>query len=167
MQTMHAKLFVVSLALGILFLVAGTAMAGRWEGGLAAFVLLGLVLVYHRRQVQWMPSLLLGLYTLAAAGGLLAGGSPFLLMVGVTAALSAWDLDHSISSLEGNAKTEFGRDQQSKRVLLLAGVIGISLILTSLGLLLRLSLPFGAMLFLASAALGSISLLAHLLQIKS
>jgi hypothetical protein len=164
MQTRMAKLLGVSLALSILCLVLGVALAGRWEGGMAALILLSLGLLYHRLPAQWMPSLLLGLYTLAVAGGLLAGGSPFLLLGGVVTALAAWDLNHSISSLAGNARTNFGPDQQNKRLLLLAGVVGLSLAFINLGLLVRVSLPFGVILLLASAALGGLSMLIYLLQ---
>ncbi len=166
MQTMPSKLFIASLAFGMLCLVVGVALAGRWEGAPAALILLGLALVFRRRPYPWMPSLMLGLYTLAVAGGLLAGGSPALLIVGLVSALAAWDLEHSISSLAGNAKTEFGQDQENKRLLLLAGVVGLSLLLTSLGLVIRLSLPFGVMTLLALVALGSISMLGKHLQKK-
>jgi hypothetical protein len=153
-----------SFALSLLCLVLGGLLVGHWQGSAAAVVILSLALFSRRRPVAWMPSLLLGTYTLAAALGLLRGGSPLLLLGGLVFALGAWDLDHAALALSGNAGSGLGQEVQRRRLLLAGGTAGLSLLLVAAGQLLRFSLPFGVVLLLALAALGSLALLNRLLQ---
>jgi hypothetical protein len=152
------------LSLSLLCLSLGTSLAGDWVGAAAAVLILGLALVFRRRSIPWMPSLLLGLYTLAAALGLLRESSPLLLLNGLVFALGAWDLDHAALALSGSASSGFGQEVQRRRLLLSAGILGLSLLLVTAGQMLHIRLPFGVVLLLALAALGSLALLNRLLQ---
>jgi hypothetical protein len=90
---------------------------------------------------------------MVAAGGLLAGHSPYLLIIGSVTALCAWDLALFEKSLAGDQHQVLVNVLESNHLQSLGLVVLIGLILTSAGLLLRLTVPFGVIVLIVLLAL--------------
>lgn len=146
-------IYFICLAISAVCLFLGYYPASSWQV-LAALVVMAVLWFFARKSTSlWPTSAILTIYLLVAAGGLLAGYSTYLLIIGSVAALSCWDLALFNQSLAG--------DQQQAHVgvleknhlqsLGLAALIGLILVIA--GLQIRLTLPFGVIVLLVLLAL--------------
>jgi ABC-type Mn2+/Zn2+ transport system permease subunit len=117
-----------------------------------------------RRGIQavWLPTAGLVLSTGLAAVGILSGGQPFLLALGVMAALASWDLVLLENSLGGGPPQQAaffeGRHLKSLALAIGLGTLGVAV---GVGGALQLSLPFGGLILLVALILFCLDRLIH------
>lgn len=125
-------------------LLLGYILAGKlWILAVLAGVVLLWIII--RRSSAAAGTLLL-IYVVLAMGGILMKAAAAPMVVGVTAALAAWD---AFSLPPGSQNAAHGRS--------LAAFLVVAPVLAMLGLQLDLRLPFGALLFLALLCIGSLT----------
>ena len=130
-------------------MLAGLAAGGHWTAALPALAPALLMLLARRTPSGWLPTAALVLSTGLAAAGILSGGQPFLLALGVVAALAGWDLVLLENSLHGSppqhAALFEGRHLKSLAFAAGLGALGVAV---GVGGALQLSLPFGILILL-------------------
>lgn len=133
-------------------LAAGLAAAGRPWAALAVLplALSGAVAPFLRG--AWLPTLCLVAGTAAAAGGLACGAPPVLALLGAAGALASWDLALLAQAAAPPARGAAPPPSPARHLLALALGLAPGLALACLGRLVRLELPFVAMLALAAVA---------------
>jgi hypothetical protein len=133
---MTAKLLLVSTIIAMGALALGYGLIGLWVWTMF-IVTLGLVwLIGQRRDWGWMASVGLVLFVSTAAFGLWLGAGTGWMLIGVVAALSAWDLDHFTQRLSGAGRVESARDLERRHLqrLLTVDVSGLVLAIVALGI---------------------------------
>ena len=146
-----------SVVLATCGLMAAYAIGALWVPAGTILVLGILWIAGCKRDWPLLGSLMLGLSTLAAAVGAWLGLRPVFLVVGLAAALSAWDLDHYWRELRNADVVERRRTlswHHLRRVLI---VDGISLLCAAVALRVRIELSFAAALLLGLIALVGLS----------
>ena len=175
----------------ICILVATAALAlgyglNRQPIGVLVFVALGLLwLVGQRYALRAFAGLGMLGFTGGALLGTLYGVQSGWMLVGITAALVAWDLHHFIQHMRVSEQAETtpedageradieGRTDAEARVLehlhlrRLAIVSGLGLLLGTLALTVRLTLSFGIIVALGLVAIYGLSRLVHYLRQES
>jgi hypothetical protein len=125
------------LTVGVFFLAAGYAFAGRWW----LIVPAGLVWLAGVA-AGWSSIVFVSLVCLAAAG-VCAGAWPPPMIIGATMALAGWDLasweDFAADGLPAGAATRLGRRHSAG----LALALGSGLLAALLGRMVSFDLPFG------------------------
>jgi prepilin signal peptidase PulO-like enzyme (type II secretory pathway) len=172
-------------------LVATAALAlgyglNRQPIGVLVFIALGLLwLVGQRYALQAFAGPGLLGFTIGVLLGTLYGVQSGWMLVGITAALVAWDLQHFVQHIHVSEQTETTpedaegrvdvevRGDAEKRALerlhlqRLAIVSGLGLLLGTLALTVRLTLSFGVILALGLVAIYGLSRLIHYLRQES
>ncbi len=140
------------LVIALSCLLAGYGLAGQWLilPALAGMAL-GWLALRDRPGIS-PHGILLVAYIFLAAGGILFGGSPYLMIAGVTAALACWDLRRFAESLEGDQVSDLAAALQKQHLEALALAASLGLLLGLGGALLRLHIPFGLTVFLVLMA---------------
>jgi len=151
---LRQQVLAVVLMLAILSVSLAYLLGGQWEWCLVLLAVgcLEWFACYHHW--GWMGTLALCFYVFVTGLGVLMGRSPVLMLVGIIAALAAWDLDRFdrlIGPLNTGAVQQIER--QHLRRLLVVG--GAGLVLGLAAVLLRVKFAFGW-----AALLGIISVLA-------
>jgi hypothetical protein len=132
-------------------------LAGLWIGvGLLAALGL-LCLVGQWRGWDWVLSVGLVLFVTAAAIGLWLNLPAGWMLVGMVAALSAWDLDRFARRLKRAGHVERARELERSHLwrLLVVDALGMAVAAVALGL--RVEFGFGAALFLGLIAVLALS----------
>lgn len=153
---MSERRFLIFLSgAGAVACLAAGMGARWWQGLIPVGVLAGYLLIRPLRRLDWLPSAALVLYLIAASVGLLTGGSPAWLVYGACAALAAWDLANFSRGLAGAGQDDLMRRCAREHARALGLALGVGLALVSVGLFVRLRLPFIVMLTaLAGASAG-------------
>ncbi len=149
-------LFAVCLALSVLCLATGYAIAGQWLGTVVA-IIIGLAWLLARKY----PALGLSLICLwasvcLAVAGQLTGSPPLLMICGSGIALAVWDLlllDVALGSDSLGAQT---RQYESKHLQSLILALGLGLFAAFLGRLMTLQIPFVLLLLFIALAVFSL-----------
>jgi hypothetical protein len=120
--------------------LGGFVLASRWQMAplLLAAALVGWAI--GRLRPHWLPGACLLGYVTCAAGGVLLGVSPAMLIAGVALMLVSWELMD-------------GREPDRARLTLLLASAGAGLLMAEAGLWVRLQLPFGGVLLAGGVAL--------------
>jgi hypothetical protein len=143
------SLTLTALCLGIGFVTIG-------PGAVFAAVLLTLLvwLLAYKWPSTWLSTAALVLTVGLAAVGLLAGAVAYLMLLGVIFALANWDLAFLELVLAGNSsKTVTLLEKKHYQSLALA--LGLTLLVTFTGRMIRFQIPFiGLMLLVALAIFG-------------
>ncbi|MFN2291058.1 MAG: hypothetical protein ACK2UC_07720 [Anaerolineae bacterium] len=146
-----------SLALAAAALALGYGQDGRWAWSLAVLVATAVWVAGQWRRWPRIPDVGLPILTGFAAVGVLLGLRAELMVLGLTGALCAWDLDRFLSRLEQAGQVRDPRalaDRHLGRLLSVAG-LGLLLALLALQMELRLTLWTALLLgLLAVLALG-------------
>jgi hypothetical protein len=139
-----------------LALALGYAGQALWAGA-SLCVAIGLVWLAQSRGAHWATdACLAGWVGLAAFGawqGLLAGW----MLLGLVAALAAWDLDHFAERLRAAGHVAQRTELTRAHLRRLAIVVGMGLLLGSIALGVRYELTFGWALLVAALAIYSLS----------
>jgi hypothetical protein len=151
-MTLRKTLFVVCLVVSALCLAAGYGISGQWVGVLVA-IITGLAWLLARKYpASWLPLLCLLMTVGLAVAGRLTGSPPFLMICGSGVALAVWDLLFLDVALGSHSSGEQARQYEGKHLQSLALALGSGLLVTFLGRLLNLQIPFVLlMLFIALA----------------
>ena len=149
----------IALAISILVSVSALATAYAVEGFLIpAAVILGVGLPWllkGRSWGGWIAWLTTGVLALASVIGAALGANAWFLVIGLVAALSAWDLDTFARQLW--SVDEVAQELESRHLARLLFVDVLSLVLTGLALTVELQLSFGVAVVLALVALVALS----------
>lgn len=157
----------ISTVLAASALALGYATGQRWIEALLMLAWGTLWLLGQRRGWGGVASLVLFLFTGAAALGLLLGLGSGWMALGVAAALCAWDLDHFARRLRSAGRVERAHELERRHLLRLLVVSGLGFLLMSVALGLQLELGFGAAVFLGLLVVISLGQLVGLLRRES
>ena len=155
----------ICILAGMLPLAAGYFQFDLPFVGIGCLVIGLLWLLSQWRHLDWAASLSMLVFTCAAALGVWVGLSPFLLAISVLGSLLAWDLADLSRRLRWAAPEDDLHLLEKQHLLRLAGLGGLSLVLTLAALIVRLQISFGWLFLLAIvAALGLLQLVKRLRQ---
>lgn len=118
----------------------GFILAEKWWGVILSAVLVFTWLLPRRHQPRWLQSTRLAGFAGIAAGGILDGVSPIILIAGVALALACWELEDQLpAGIKSSDMTAYSKNHLTRLALtLLAGLAA-----AEAGLLLSFHLPFG------------------------
>lgn len=137
-------------------LAVGYAMAGQWVALVAVLIAFLAWLPARQWLSTWLSSSALVVTVSLAAAGLLAGASPFLMILSATLALASWDLvrfDHTLTG-GSSAKTVARLEKKHYESLVLA--LGTGLLVALTGRMIRFQIPFVGMVILVIFVLFSL-----------
>lgn len=143
---LYGSLFISAVCLG-----AGLALAGQSLVGLAALIPAGITLWSMKPYDEAKLTAALGIAVLLGGYGLLANASAFLMMLGVSMALAGWDLA-SLNARIDDSKPGASRMEQ-RHLLALGPAVGLGILVSAAGQLIRIQIPFIILLVLVGAAL--------------
>jgi hypothetical protein len=150
---MNSWPFRVCLFALVKLLLVGYGLAGHLPAGFALSLVTLCGWAALRFQRRWLPSTLLVISVCGAAGGLLADGSPFLMVAVISAALACWELAGRPENQKGAILDPPQRVDERAHLILLVFSTGLGLFLAEMGLLVKIRLPFVAVLLAALLAL--------------
>jgi len=143
-----ASIFLGSLTLSVEF---GWGMKNLW---MLLWLLIGAIWMFSRRyEISWIDSVLMCVFSLAAAFGVLQGGPAILALLVVLSVLTAWQLANLQQSIGFIADENTTQMIIKRRLIRLLGVITISFVLAVGASLFNFTLNFWAALLLAVLAL--------------
>ena len=154
---MTARLLPITIGLATLVLAVGYAVGGEW---IFSLILLAVgVLWWFGQGRDWngLASVVLMGFVAAAAIGLWRGLPAGWMLVGVVAALSAWDLDHFARRLSSVERVEMRPALEQRHLRRLAMVDGLGLLLAGVALVVRYKFSFGVALVLGLVAVLGLS----------
>ena len=156
-MSLRRTLILICATAGAACLVLGYVSAGRGMLALVALVTLPAWWLTYKRPGAFPPVAALVISVGLAAGGLLAGATPWLMLVSATLALAGWDLvllEHSLpgsSSAATSTLTQF----MSLHYTSLALPLGLGLLIAVVVRMIPVQVPFWGMVLLAIFALWS------------
>ena len=154
---MTARLMLISTILAASTLGLGYALNGLWGGALLALAVGILWLIGQRYGGGWVAFMSLALFVGMAAAGLeLRWGAGWTLL-GIVAALSAWDLDHLAQRLRHAEQVREERRLERQHLWRLLSVDGLGLLFAAIALGIRIELGFGLALILGLLAVVGLS----------
>jgi len=151
-MALRKALFYLCLSIFSLCLVAGFGAAGQWLLALAALAPASAMLLAQKPDRHWLSSVSLAAVVILSAAGLLLGGPSLLMVLGSTAALAAWDLLNFTHAISGSLP-DHARQMESAHLKSLALALGSALMVITIGLTIRLHVPFIVIFPLALLAL--------------
>ncbi|HET9912685.1 MAG TPA: hypothetical protein VFQ13_12390 [Anaerolineales bacterium] len=141
-MTLRKTFFFICLIASVLCTAAGYAIAGNWIGVILA-ILMGPIWLFTRKYPDsWLLLTCLLMSVGLAVAGRLIGASPLLMILGSGLALAVWDLLFLDTSLRRNSSGEQTRQYEYRHLQSLALALGSGLLITLLGRLLNLQIPF-------------------------
>ncbi len=156
-MSLTAKIVPVCIGLSAGVFALASTLGGLWFLALPILVLGVMWLAGQRRGWPWIASLGLALSAVAAAGGLLLGLGVGAMLVGLVAALAAWDLHHFSRTLESVPRVEGARNLERRHLLRLLSALGLGALLSAVALGVDVSLSFGIVLLLGLVAILGLS----------
>jgi len=153
----------ISSALTVSIILAGAALTvayglgALWLPAVGILVLKALWIVAQRANWSWMGWLMVVLFAGAAAVGTLLGLTPIPLVVGLIAALSAWDLGEFARQLRCVDAVEHEQALKRRHLRRLLIVDGLGLLFALLTLSIQIKLSFGLAVVLGLVALLGLS----------
>ncbi len=154
---MTAAALITSIVLAASALILAYALGALWLPA-AAILIFGLAwIVGQRLGWRWVAWLMVGSSVVAAAVGAWLDLSPVLLVVGLIAALSAWDLDGFARQLKRVDAVEQKQVLQRRHLRRLLLADGLGLLLAVLAVTVQVDLSFGLALILGLIALLGLS----------
>jgi hypothetical protein len=154
---MTARLLPITIGLATLALVSGYAAGGEWTWMLILLTM-GILWWYGLgRNWDGLASVVLIGFVVAAAMGLWHGLPAGWMLVGMVAALSAWDLDHFARRLKSVERVETRPALEWRHLRRLVSVDSLSLLLAGMALVTRYKFSFGVALSLGLVAVVGLS----------
>ncbi len=154
---MIRKLWYIGFTCATCALVTGYAIGGYWIWTLPILGLAVLGLLGQRRGLKWAASMELLLFVGLAVIGIRQALSFGLMLLGMIAALAAWDIDHFQQRMEDVVRVDQREDMERKylRRLLIIETSGALLAFTAVSLTVTFS--FGSALLLGLLAVVGLS----------
>ena len=184
-MNLSTRIMTISTLVATAALALGYGLYGE-PLGVLIFIALGLLwLAGQRYALQAFAGLGMLGFSIGALHGTLYGVQSGWMLVGITAALVAWDLQHFVQhlrvnerdetdSVDAEARTESeiraeaeARALQRRHLQRLAIVSGLGLLLGALALTVRITLGFGIIFALGLVAIYGLSRLIHYLRQES
>lgn len=156
-MSMISRLWYINLGCATAALVAGYALGGLWIWVPLILCLPILGLLGQLRGWKWTPSLEFLFFAGLAASGLWLKLAPGLMLLGMIAALTAWDLESFLQRLEEAGKIEHRDDLERKHLIRLLIVGGSSALLAVSVLSIDMNFSFGLTLLLGLLAVVGLS----------
>jgi hypothetical protein len=138
-------------------LTAGLGPQGRWLWTAAVGLLAVLWLLGYWRGLAWVATVGLVGFVAAAALGLLMGLAAGWMVLGLLAALCAWDLHRFVQRLRRVERVEAQGDLERRHLQRLLAVAGLGLLAAFLALRIEVRLTFLMALFLGLLAVWGLS----------
>lgn len=154
---MTRKLWYVSLGCATCALGAGYALGDFWIWTLPILGLAALWLLGQRRGLKWITSLELLLFVGLAAIGLWQKLAPSLMLLGIIAALAAWDIENFHQRVEGVEIVDHRDDLERKYLQRLLIIEGSGALLAVAAVSLTVTFSFGSALLLGLLAVVGLS----------
>lgn len=156
-MSLTAKLVPASIGLSAGAFALGCVLGGLWFVALPVLILGVTWLIGQSRGWPWIAPLGLALSTVAAAAGLLLGLGAGWMLVGLVAALAAWDLHHFSHTLESVPRVEGERNLERRHLQRLLIAVGLGVLLAAVALGIDVTLSFGFVLLLGLVAVLGLS----------
>jgi len=147
----------VSIVLATFALVLGYALHGLWAGVLFIVALGAFWLLAQRRGWDWIASVELVIFVGTAVVGLGLTSRAGWMLLGVVAALAAWDLDHFAQRMKKGGHIEGAQALERRHLLRLLVVSGLGLLLAAVALEIKITLQMGTALLLGVLAILCLS----------
>jgi hypothetical protein len=141
-MSLRKALLLFSLMVTTVCLAGGYTLVGSWIGAGLAFLPPLAMLFYKKLLAPWLPPAFLCSAVCLAGAGLFEGTAPFLMILGVIAALAAWDLVNLDRLLAKSASSQAIEAIERAHLRSLALALSLGVILAGSGLLLTLQVPF-------------------------
>lgn len=154
---MIANALTTSIILAASALAAAYGLGSLWLPAAALLILAALWILGLRAKRSWIGWLMLVLFAGAAAFGALLGLNPVLLVFGLIAAVSAWDLGEFARELWRADAVEQEQTLKGRHLRRLLVVDGLALLCALLTLSIQIRLSFGLALVLGLVALLGLS----------
>jgi hypothetical protein len=138
-------------------LIAAYGLGGLWLPGALILLLGALWILGQRADWRWLSWLMMILFAITAAVGILLDLTPVLLVVGLIAALSAWDLDEFAHQLRCVDVVEQEQALRRRHLRRLLAADGFGLLFAILALSIQVNLSFGLGVVLGLLALIGLS----------
>ena len=154
-----SHIFWTAVALSFAALAVGYGLHGYWPGSLVSLGFAALWVLIRRRSIRlsWASSLLFVFSTAAAVMGALIGLVPWLMLLAISSAMAAWDLDFFLRRME-TADLILDRARLERQHLLKLGAVeGIALTVGTVALLIHLQVGFGMEVFLGALTVALIT----------
>jgi hypothetical protein len=155
------------IGVGTAGLIVGEAWSGWWFGALLWLACGGLWAYGQWRAWANLAPLGFVIYTLGAVLGLWLRQPPLLLLLVVTAALSAWDLDHFARHISNAGRVEQAEKIELQHLRRLLVIDGIALLLAGGALLVRAHFRFSVIFWLGLLAFLGLSQVLKFLKAES
>ena len=145
-------------ALSVFSLAVGYAAGDLWSGVVAVLAAGGLWLLGHLRALSWTSSVFLVVQAVAAGVALLHDVWGGWSVIGLVAALVAWDLDQFAQRMRSAGRVDDAPGQERRHLRRVLAVAGVGGLLGIVGLILQVRLGFGVALLLAVLAILGLTL---------
>jgi hypothetical protein len=154
------------LAIGVaaLLLALAYAIAGRWIGTLAAVLVGAAWLAGVWRELPNVSGVGLAGAAIVAAAGPSQGAPAPVLLLGMVAALVAWDLARFAARLRAAGEVADAAAFERAHLRSVGAVAGVGLALGGLALVLRVAISFGWVIFFGVVAIVALGQLVRTLQ---
>jgi hypothetical protein len=164
---MTARLLPIMIGLATIVLAMGYAVGSEWTFSLILLAVGMLWWIGQKRHWNGLASVACVGFVVAAATGLWVGLPAGWMLVGVVAALSAWDLDHFARRLRGVEWVEMRPALERRHILRLVSVDSLGLLLAGMALVVQYKFSFGVALFLGLVAVLGLSQMVSYLRRES
>jgi hypothetical protein len=142
-MTLTLAALLISTVAATSTLALGYGLAGLWPATLLLLALGSLWLLGQQQGWGWVASVALVFFVGAAAVGLWLDLGAGWMLLGVVAALSAWDLDRFTQRQRGAERIEKARELERRHLQRLLIVDSLGLLLATAGLQVRVGVSFG------------------------
>ena len=164
---MTARLLPITIGLAEIVLAMGYAVGGTWKVLPILLAMGALWWIGQRRRWNFLASVALVGFVVAGALGLWVGLPAGWMLVGMVAALSAWDLDHFARRLRGVERVEMRLALERFHILRLVSVDGLGLLLAGVALAVQYKFSFDVALVLGLVAVLGLSQMISYLRRES
>jgi hypothetical protein len=163
-MTLRKILTLICLVWTTLCFVVSVAKVGQGFAFAGALTIMIVWLSAYKWPAPWLPSAALVVSIGWNAFGLLVGASPWLMLLGATLDLAIWDLVQLDHVLAGSLSTNAVAFLESKHYQSLAPALGLAILATFIGRMIRFQIPFVVMILLVTIAVFSLVRVWHMLS---
>jgi hypothetical protein len=143
------RILIICIVFAAFSVAIGYGMGSLWLVAPVFLIAGGGWVYFERRGWDWPATIFLIGFVAACVFGVLLLLSPLVMLLGVLAALLAWDLDHMSRRLKGVHEKYMAECLAKQHLLRLLLVNGCGLVLASASLLMRTRISFMGAIFLA------------------